>query len=77
MSPKSQLPKIPKNKPSKSSITRLECELKSLKKEQENLTALKIYKSQGFHHSDDQTLIELQDLIVIKELALLQLKLLL
>jgi len=77
MSPKTQLPQIPTNRPTKSSITRLETEIRSLKKEQERLTALKIYKTQGFNSADNQTLIDLQDLIELKELALLQLKLLL
>lgn len=77
MSPKNPAPNSPKNKPTKSSINRLECELKSLKKEQERLTALKIYKPEGFRASDNQSLADLKSLIEMKELALLQLKLLL
>lgn len=77
MSPKGPIPKTAQNKPSKSAINRQEAELKSLKKEQERLTALKIYKPEGFRISDNQSLADLKALIEIKELALLQLKLLL
>ena len=66
-----------KVKPSRSAISRLECQVRKLRKELENLQALNVYKPHEFRQQDYQALVDVRELIEVKELALIQLKLLL
>lgn len=62
---------------SRSSISRVEKDLKKLKNDLSVLTALKIYKPQSFRSIDELTLQKLREKIQVKEKTILQLKLML
>ena len=62
---------------SRSSITRVEKDLKKLKNDLSVLIALKIYKPQSFRSIDELTLQKLREKIQVKEKTILQLKLML
>lgn len=61
----------------RSSINRLETEVKKLRKELDNLIALKIYKPDEVRNTDAHAIEELRHLIETKESTILQLKLML
>ena len=62
---------------SRSSIKRLENEIKKLRSQLENLVAIKIYKPEDLKNNDINSIEELRSLIDSKESTLLQLKLML